>query len=425
MIYSDRQYAISSAELTKLRQALTNAREKKADQNWLIKAELSALKSQISDIENELAEYDLLKTGQVSFSKAYALEELPKVLVQARIAKGMSQTDLADALGLKPQQIQRYEATNYMSASLARLIDVSRSLGVSISETFEGATSSGASVFMWRNAEDVVWGQLPYKEMLKRKWFDLPRDSNPIDRAKEYFLRFAGPQFATAYHRKKVHSGNVPNEFSLLAWQARILERASSLFERNEVTNFELNDAWLGRLASLTTQKDGAKCAKALLAEHGIALVFERHLPGTYLDGAAMLDSDERPVIGMTLRYDRLDNFWFVLFHELGHVFLHLFDGLRFDFFDEGSASPNDPIEEEADRFALNTLIPDDKWDQCLSRFALSAESVAIDAENLGIDASIIAGRIRKELNNYTILGDLVGQGRLRPQFTEEANDLE
>ena len=132
-----------------------------------------------------------------------------------------------------------------------------------------------------------------------------------------------------------------------------------------------------------------------------------------------------RPVVGLTLRHDRLDNFWFVLLHELGHVFLHLFDGLRFDFFDEESASENDTIEEEADRFALHTLIPEEQWAQCLSRFALLEEAVRIDAVNLGIDPSIIAGRIRKEHGNYTILNNLVGQSQVRRQLEGTGDDLE
>ena len=84
MIYSDKQCSVSSAELTKLKQALFAAEGRVSDQPWLKKAEIDALKSQIADIEAELAEYDLLKSGQVSFSKSYALEELPRVLVQAR-----------------------------------------------------------------------------------------------------------------------------------------------------------------------------------------------------------------------------------------------------------------------------------------------------------------------------------------------------
>ena len=423
MIYSNKQFRVSSMELAKLKTALSAAEGQEANQRWLKQAEINALKSQIAEIEMELSEYKLLKSGQISFSKTYALEELPRILVQARIAAGMSQTNLAEKLDLKQQQIQRYEATNYMGASLGRLIEVSRALGVKTSGSFESSEQVGSSVFVWDDADNIVWGQLPYKEMIERKWFNVLRNENPLEKVKEYFLRAAGPQFATAYHRKKMRSGNVPNEYALLAWQARILERARDLAAHDELVEFELNDRWLPELVSLTRFKDGAKRASRLLAEKGIACVIESHLPGSYLDGAAMLGDAERPVIGLTLRHDRLDNFWFVLFHELGHVFLHLFDGLRYDFFDEESQSDAHTIEAEADQFALNTLVPECLWEQCWSRFALSEEAVRIDADNLGIDPSIIAGRIRKEHGNYSILSDLVGQDQVRVQFEDAGND--
>jgi HTH-type transcriptional regulator/antitoxin HigA len=69
--------------------------------------------------------------------------------------------------------------------------------------------------------------------------------------------------------------------------------------------------------------------------------------------------------------------------------------------------------------FATETLIPSEKWDQCLSRFAMTEEAVRIDAESLGIDVSIIAGRIRKERNNYTVFNNLVGQNTVRKHFEE------
>lgn len=424
MIYSDKQYRVSSAQLSKLQKALGDALDHDSDQPWLKQAEIDALKSQIADIESELSEYDLLKSGQVSFSKTYALEELPRVLVQARVASGMSQTELAEKLDMKPQQVQRYEATDYMGASLGRLIEISRALGVKTSGSFEGPTPTGGSVFSWRDADDIIWSQLPYKEMIKRKWFDVPRSGNPIEKVKEYFLRSAGPQFATVLHRKKMRSGNVPNEYALLAWQARVLEQARDKIKEGELGRFDLDDRWLADLVRMTRRSDGPKRACSILAENGIALVIERHLPGSYLDGAAMLADGEVPVVGLTLRYDRLDNFWFVLMHELGHVFLHLFDGLRFDFFDEERASDNDEIEAQADKFALDALIPEALWDQCLSRFALSEEAVRLDAERIGIDPSIIAGRIRKDLGDYTILNNLVGQGQVRSQLEEADNDL-
>jgi transcriptional regulator with XRE-family HTH domain len=61
-----------------------------------------------------------------------SLEELPQALIQARIARGLSQKELADRLGLKEQQVQRYEATNYASAKLAMLEQVMRALGLRV-----------------------------------------------------------------------------------------------------------------------------------------------------------------------------------------------------------------------------------------------------------------------------------------------------
>ncbi len=69
---------------------------------------------------------------------------------------------------------------------------------------------------------------------------------------REYFLHAAGPQFATVFHRKKMRSGNVPNEYALLAWQARILERAREQDRSRRVGAFELDDRWLPELVRLT-----------------------------------------------------------------------------------------------------------------------------------------------------------------------------
>ena len=425
MIYSDKQYSIASGELTKLKDALKAARARNFDQVWLKDAEVNALTSQIAEIESELTHYDMLKTKQITFAKTFALNNLPTVLIQARIASGMSQSDLAKMIGLKPQQIQRYEASDYMGASLAKLIEISRFLGVHIEGLFESDYEPRGSLFSWKHVDDVVWRRFPYTDMIRRNWFTVPRGGNPIEKVREYFLSAAGPEFASAFHRKKMHSGTVPNEYALLAWQARVLDRARTIAHEGLVSEFELDDRWTSSLVALTRRKDGPRRARQLLAEKGIVLITEKHLPGTYLDGAAMMGDMGRPIIGLTLRYDRLDNFWFVLFHELGHVFLHLMDGLHLDFFDEEGAQESDVVETEADRFALDALIPPKEWDQCLSRFALSEEAVQTDAKRLGIAPSIVAGRIRKERGDYTILSNLVGSGTVRAQFEASKNIVE
>jgi HTH-type transcriptional regulator / antitoxin HigA len=428
MIYSDKQYAISERQLGNLREALTAAKFEKAsatsEHSWLRAAQADAIKSQIATLEAELSHYALLKSGEITFAKTHSLENLPSVLVQARIAAGLSQTDLAERLGMKAQQIQRYEASDYSGASLDRLIDVCQALNVHTTGVFESDKNSRGSVFSWSNIDDVVWKQFPAREMAKRGWFDVPRKGDVYTLARDYFMRVAGPQFASAYHRKKMHGVSVPNEYALLAWQARILERSQEIVETLRAPDFIADDRWIADLVSLTSLRDGPKRAQALLLSKGIILITEKHLSGTYLDGAAMLDRNGRPVIGLTLRFDRLDNFWFVLLHELGHVFLHLMEGLRYDFFDEEDTAGDDKVEREADAFALDSLIPGSKWDECLSRFALSEEAVRIDAKNLGIDPSIIAGRIRKERGDYTILGGLIGQDQVASQFKDDGDEL-
>lgn len=423
MIYSDKQYDISSTELMKLKSALSTAEAQLPNKEWIQELEIKGLKSQITEIEADIAHYKLLKAGQISFAKSYSLDTLPGILVQARIAAGMSQSDLAKSLGLKPQQVQRYEASEYMGASLARLIEIANLLNVHISGLFDTRTNPQGVVFSWDNFADVIWRQFPAREMVRRRWFDMPHGANLIERTKAYFLKAAGPQFVTALHRKKIRGATLPNEYALLAWQARVLERARSRVEEEQLPDFSFDDRWLPELVKLTGRTDGPRRARKLLASQGIVLVTEKHLPGTYLDGAAMLSESDHPVIGMTLRHDRLDNFWFVLFHELGHVYHHLFGGLRYDFFDDDATATEDQVERDADQFALSNLIPDDQWDTCLSRFALSEEAVRMDAEALGINASIIAGRIRKELGNYAILTELVGHQKVRAQFAELADD--
>ena len=86
--------------------------------------------SQLDDLKRELYEYETLRSGKRRFIALESIEELPKTLIQARIAAGLSQEELAARLGLKPQQIQRYEATNYQSASLERVNEIMRTLGV-------------------------------------------------------------------------------------------------------------------------------------------------------------------------------------------------------------------------------------------------------------------------------------------------------
>ena len=127
MIQNQRQYNVTKGQVSKLESALRVSREAKAEMDPRIYAAMiSGIESQIAELHRELSAYDELKEA-TSFQLRSA-EELGEVLIKARVARGYTQKDLADAIKVKPQQIQRYEATGYRSASLKRIGEVIEAL---------------------------------------------------------------------------------------------------------------------------------------------------------------------------------------------------------------------------------------------------------------------------------------------------------
>ena len=175
-------------------------------------------------------------------------------------------------------------------------------------------------------------------------------------------------------------------------------------------------------MATLSWSQDGPRLAQEFLANHGIHLVYLEHLPRTHLDGAALQLADGTPVIGLTLRYDRLDNFWFCLLHELAHIGRHMSDTKNEAFVDDLTlrnvpAARRDPRETEADEWAENGLIPEDIWNTSKVKDSPTPLAVMELAQRLGIHPAIIAGRIRYEKRNFRLLSHFVGTGTLRKQF--------
>ena len=120
---------------------------------------------------------------------------------------------------------------------------------------------------------------------------------------------------------------------------------------KNKYSHARLTPDWFRELAKLSQDSDGPILAKDWLLESGIHFVTEKHLQHTHLDGAALRHPDGSPIVALTLRRDRLDNFWFVLFHELAHIALHFPSSEDTDYFDDADTKSND-IEQEADTFA-------------------------------------------------------------------------
>ena len=138
MIKNEKQYRITRAQANRFSEALRSLETEAAPQPdlhpRLLSMQKEALQSQLSDLQAEIREYETLKAGNFAFQQLKSISELPTLLIRARIASGLNQRGLADRLGLKEQQIQRYEATDYASASFTRIGEVVSALGIEIDE---------------------------------------------------------------------------------------------------------------------------------------------------------------------------------------------------------------------------------------------------------------------------------------------------
>jgi len=179
---------------------------------------------------------------------------------------------------------------------------------------------------------------------------------------------------------------------------------------------------FLGQVARLSWSDEGPRLAKEFLAKHGISLVVVRHLPRTYLDGAALKLGDGTPVVGLTLRYDRVDSFWFCLLHELAHLGCHMETDGDAAFVDdltlrEVEGGRREPKEAQADQWAEEALVPVAIWETSEARRNPTPMAVVSLSRAVQVHPAIIAGKIRHEQKNYRLLSHFVGTGEVRRQF--------
>ena len=135
MITNQRQYLVAQSQAERFRQALA-APDAKDLHPKAVKAMNAGLRSQLDDIETELAEYDALRQGRITEFEAESIVGIGQALIKARIVRNLTQKELAERLSLAEQQIQRYEATLYRGVAAERLQQVADALRLRVREMF-------------------------------------------------------------------------------------------------------------------------------------------------------------------------------------------------------------------------------------------------------------------------------------------------
>lgn len=258
---------------------------------------------------------------------------------------------------------------------------------------------------------EIDWQAFPLSEMRKRGYFE--GFTGSLQELREYAAEWVsrllssvpdGFALKPAMLRSTAHlraNDKETDPYALWAWQVRVLQRAQEQQLSVSYQKGTVNLEWMRKLAQLSWSEQGPKLAEEYLNRSGIHLVIEPHLPKTYLDGAVCLNANGNPVVALTLRYDRLDNFWFTLMHELAHIALHV-DGTEAWFIDDLKVTSTDSQETEADALAQEALIPRDALD---GMAIFDVEGVKSLARSLNISPCIIAGRLRNDQDNHQLFG--------------------
>lgn len=269
------------------------------------------------------------------------------------------------------------------------------------------------------NAPELDWKKFPVKEMQKRGWLDmeLAEGKTGEQLIRSFFARTSAYSAPVLLRKTLNGIAKEENQYAVYAWVARVLIRARDLKKPDiRYVHGSITDEFLKQLAKLSRSEDGPLLAREFLAMKGVVLVIEPHLPKTKLDGAAILDQDGTPVIGLTLRYDRIDYFWFTLMHELIHVQRHL--GRQSSaFVDEDDLGHEDEREVEANILAAEAFIPRQIWKSSEAYRTKRADAVVKLANTLMIHPSIVAGRIQRESGKYSILKEFATTQSIQSVF--------
>jgi len=277
------------------------------------------------------------------------------------------------------------------------------------------------------NHYSLDWRAFPLEEIVLRKWVDAgKRDlaKNPQQVFEKFIALIRSEEIPQkVLLRKTLHKNtkNLTNDYALLAWSIRVLSRTIGQNHPQSYQPEIMGYDFLREIVQLSRFEDGPLRAKNLLAGHGISLIVEKWLPGTKFNGASLMTKSGMPIIGLTLFYDRIDNFWFTLLHELAHIWKHLHsdNDLYIDFFGAKEEDHVDnPEEKEADAIASKTLIPIQYANH--NAFITHSESdVEQLANTLNIHPSIVAGRIRYDNSAWHKLSDYVNKQSVRALFND------
>ncbi|VAX34646.1 Antitoxin HigA / unknown domain [hydrothermal vent metagenome] len=337
-------------------------------------------------------------------------------------ARNWRQEDLASILGVSLKSVNKLiqnkqSITIEMAKLLSRAFGQSPQYWINLDTNYRLRLKEEDPKVKDVEVRAEIYKRMPVNEMTKKGWLDKNRDTNRLIEQVKHFWgieeidlsfmdRFIMPNF------RKSEAFTQYNKYYALTW-FRMAKNCAGYFRTEPYNQLKLN-VLATNFHQYTSSSNGVKLLLGALNRAGVKFFVLSHLQKTYIDGASFFDG-EKPVIVYTKRHDRVDNFWFTIAHEIGHILLHLKN--KDDFFIDNLDDLKTEQEEEANKFAEKIL----KADKVLQYFEplrkyISQKRVLNGADELRINPAIVVGMLqhhgwlsRRNLNRYkTSVSDII-----------------
>ncbi len=336
-------------------------------------------------------------------------EYLEEVLESREIRK----KDLAERLGISDKhlsQIINKQAllTSDMAVHLERALGVSANIWSNINAEYALFEARQKEAESLNRHKDWI-KKFPVLELSHMGYLPSTRDPEVLLEGLLDFFGIPSPDRWEDYYHKKEVSFRKSDKFKdnlehIAAWLRAGELKARGLDIRPINKDVFKQNLFEIRKLTLKNPLEFEPLLKNYCAQSGVALVFIPEFRQTHISGATRWLTPEKALITMSLRYKTNDHFWFTFFHEAAHILLH---SKKEVYIDDGNGFESE-VEEQANRFAADILIPDREYREFAARNSFTAEDVARFSREQNIHPAIVVGRLQHDKRvPFNTLNDL------------------
>ncbi len=345
-----------------------------------------------------------------------------RIILRELEARGWSQQDLAEIMDRPEQMISeiiraKKQVTAETARQLAKAFGTTPDFWLNLEMYYQLTRASIEKEEREIERRSKLYDLAPVKELKRRGW--IPRTDNLDDLERDVF-RFLGiqniDQQPTCQLSPRASMERGPEDRNVIAWAKRVEQLSANQSVKPFVK--ENTGKFIDQLLGCAENEADVSKIPSIMIENGIHFVVVPHFPKTFLDGAALW-VDGQPAVGLTLRYDRIDAFWFTLLHELAHIILHHEKSFVDQLYEQGiDSGENDELE--ANRKASRWLIPEEAFQDFIefNKPRYSRKAIVSFAEEQYRHPGIVVGQLmyRKEMKYSHLREYLV---KVRPMLKE------